>query len=856
MSAAPGDGDPFVGFANGQLRFEALLGRGAMGAVYRGRQLGLDRRVAIKIITPHLADDELYLERFRREAQALGRQIHPHIITCHDVGPCPGPEGRTVIAMVLEYVDGASLGTLLRQGPLRVRAVLELHAQAALGLAAAHRLGIVHRDVKPDNIMVTRDGVAKLADFGLAKADGLAGVTTSGTMMGSPAYMSPEACRGEVVTGRGDLYSLGCSLFHALTGKPPYDTTNSFAAIRHHTTSPVPDLCARRPDLHALEPALKCLLAKLPEERPADGREVAKTLRALAATVSADLLAGRLDPTAHGDIPQAMTLVELPAAVPRTTPHQAQPAAVAAARLTKSRTARGRRDLIFLMVVAALATAGLVIAMRSHQSAPAPERSVTATTGGLDESQALALAETLATVEGLIAERRLEEAARVLAAQTAATTIDDRQLPAALSGLSQRLARVRAELSAGGLPTTTSTATTGTAGTARPQVSVVVPSGMRAAPVWPATEPLAAPLVQLVPGRDIAGWQVPAGYPTLPECLPGGGGAVVLSAFAPGGDAVRTAREGRQALTLRLPDGRQGGRLLVLLNGHYGKRQLECTALAGTQRLSLPAQTLGRGWQLVSADLATSPPAQGLEIASYSDAHLAVSRAVWSPAAAIAASAARIIPGTLLACGTDAGPLSFGLASMLEPWRRNHATGVRRIIALPAGSGGGERVPAALTRNVAGTPGGVIHHDGADFTAAATAARSAKVDQLVILLPTVAACPQLRSTIEVCSGLVSAGILPVLVIGPEAWQEDRRTGWDQFLSALAHRFAGIPVIDLRQVPMFQARHELPTDLGDAGVQALVEAGLAAGLQDLQARLAWQLQEHPGGGIEGELHIGD
>ncbi|MBA3938863.1 MAG: serine/threonine protein kinase, partial [Planctomycetes bacterium] len=309
MSGPPGAGDPFIGFANGQLRFDAPLGRGAMGAVYRGRQLGLDRQVAIKIIAPHLADDELYLERFRREAQALGRQVHPHIITCHDVGPYPGPDGRAVIAMVLEYVDGASLGTLLRQGRMRVRAVLELHAQAALGLAAAHRLGIVHRDVKPDNIMVTRDGVAKLADFGLARADGLAGVTTSGTMMGSPAYMSPEACRGEVVTARGDLYSLGCSLFHALTGKPPYDTTNTFAAIRHHTASAVPDLCERRPDLHALGPALKHLLAKLPQDRPAGGREVAEMLRALAATLPPELLAGSTAAAAHGDIPQALTLV-------------------------------------------------------------------------------------------------------------------------------------------------------------------------------------------------------------------------------------------------------------------------------------------------------------------------------------------------------------------------------------------------------------------------------------------------------------------------------------------------------------------------------------------------------------------
>ncbi|MBA3938070.1 MAG: serine/threonine protein kinase, partial [Planctomycetes bacterium] len=289
--------DPFIGFNNGQLRFDALLGRGAMGAVYRGRQLGLDREVAIKIIMPHLADDQQYLERFRREAQALGRQVHPHIITCHDVGPCVGPDGGTVIAMVLEFVDGASLGELMQRGRLTVRAVLELHAQAASGLAAAHRLGIIHRDIKPDNIMVTRTGAAKLADFGLARHDDSATMTTSGTMLGSPAYMSPEACRGERVGARGDLYSLGCSLFHALTGRTPYETSNSFAAIRHHTSSPIPDIRDRRPDLAGLDPILKRLLAKAEDGRPADAALVARELADLARALPEGALAGRLDPT-------------------------------------------------------------------------------------------------------------------------------------------------------------------------------------------------------------------------------------------------------------------------------------------------------------------------------------------------------------------------------------------------------------------------------------------------------------------------------------------------------------------------------------------------------------------------------
>ena len=184
--------DPLIGFQTDTLRFESLLGKGAMGAVYKGTQLALDRMVAIKVIAPHLANDKAYRERFSREAQTLGKVLHPNVIACHDIGPCIGPSGEQLFVMVLEFVDGWSLGSLLKQRKLSIRQVLELHRQAAEGLQAAHNLGIVHRDIKPDNIMVTKQGQAKLADFGLAKADDSAGLTQTGALMGSPSYMSPK----------------------------------------------------------------------------------------------------------------------------------------------------------------------------------------------------------------------------------------------------------------------------------------------------------------------------------------------------------------------------------------------------------------------------------------------------------------------------------------------------------------------------------------------------------------------------------------------------------------------------------------------------------------------------------------
>lgn len=276
-----GEDDPLIGYATEALRFERLLGRGGMGAVYLGQQLSMGRQVAIKVVAPHLASDLDYIQRFAREARTLGRLVHQHVITCHDFGPMTGPPpGREPLyVMVLEYVDGWSLARLLARRPITVRRILDLHRQAADGLTAAHRLGIVHRDIKPDNIMVTRDGVAKLADFGLARAQDSVQVTQAGALLGSPAYMSPEACRGEEPGPPGDIYGLGCSLFECLAGSTPFTGTSSLQLIHQHVNQPPPGLAERRPDLAVLAPLLAACLAKDPVLRP-DAATLARQLAA------------------------------------------------------------------------------------------------------------------------------------------------------------------------------------------------------------------------------------------------------------------------------------------------------------------------------------------------------------------------------------------------------------------------------------------------------------------------------------------------------------------------------------------------------------------------------------------------
>ena len=285
--------DPLIGFQTEELRFDRLVGRGAMGAVYQGVQRSLGRTVAIKVIAAHFANDQDHRQRFDREARTLGRLVHPNIIACHDVGPCPGPLGDELFVMVLEYVDGWNLGSLLKEGKISVRRVLDLHRQAAEGLAYAHRQGVIHRDIKPDNIMVTKRGVAKIADFGLAKAEDSTLLTHTGVILGSPAYMSPEACQSLEMGPAADLYSLGCSLFHCLSGTPPFPASSSLQVLNLHVHAPLPRLSARRSDLAALDDILFRLLAKKPQDRFPDSAAVAKAIKELLPGIPSACPAGR-----------------------------------------------------------------------------------------------------------------------------------------------------------------------------------------------------------------------------------------------------------------------------------------------------------------------------------------------------------------------------------------------------------------------------------------------------------------------------------------------------------------------------------------------------------------------------------
>jgi serine/threonine protein kinase len=218
-----------------QLEILELLGRGGMGAVYKARQRGLDRIVALKILPPEVGRDPTFAERFEREARALAKLNHPHVVTVHDVDKTP--DGLYFI--VMEYVDGENLRQAIKAGSLAPQDALAIVSQICDALQYAHDKGVVHRDIKPENILLDRAGQVKIADFGLAKLlgqDADSSLTHTHQVMGTLRYMAPEQMEGtHHVDHRADIYSLGVLFYELLTGELPIRAAVEEGAHRRQT---------------------------------------------------------------------------------------------------------------------------------------------------------------------------------------------------------------------------------------------------------------------------------------------------------------------------------------------------------------------------------------------------------------------------------------------------------------------------------------------------------------------------------------------------------------------------------------------------------------------------------------------
>ncbi len=334
----------------GRYRLEGVLGRGGMSSVYWAHDSVLERDVAVKVLHEQLSGDPDHVERFRREARAIASLSHPNIVTVVDRGQVDGSE-----FIVFELVRGLNLKDFLGgRTDLPVAQALGLALQAARGLSFAHEHGVIHRDVKPQNVLVNDEGVAKVTDFGIARSAVEDGLTQTGTILGTSDYLSPEQAVGGHVDERTDQYSLGVLLYELLTGSPPYSAETPVAVAMRHVHDPVPSVRDRRPDVSLRVDALiQRTMAKNPDDRY---RSMAALVIALEACLAEE-----------GGVPRWLTESETATleAVPSTYERRERP------RRRRRRRRVPWRGLVVLAVLAAIG-AGVAAVVTGRVDLPIP----------------------------------------------------------------------------------------------------------------------------------------------------------------------------------------------------------------------------------------------------------------------------------------------------------------------------------------------------------------------------------------------------------------------------------------------------------------------------------------------------
>jgi serine/threonine-protein kinase len=360
----------------GRYRLSRVLATGGMGQVWLGRDDVAEQPVAVKVLRAEYAAEPAFVERFRAEARTAGLLDHPHVAAVIDYGEQAGPHGEPTGAyLVMELVDGEPLSAILRrEGPLDQRRVLDLLAQAGSGLQAAHDAGIVHRDVKPANILVTRDGQVKITDFGIARAAGALSLTRTGTVLGTAHYLSPEQVQGRSASPSSDLYALGVVAYECLAGRRPFVADSPLEVALAHQRDPVPSL----PD--TVHPAVARLvhraLAKDPSRRHRSAGAFGRTAAGIADTLF----------TPGVPLPQAFSPPKVDRPPPPERPTRATPERRAEPRAHRPTL---RLPLLVLGALVVAAVVAGVLGSNHHRGARAsapiatPTPAVVASAGGL-----------------------------------------------------------------------------------------------------------------------------------------------------------------------------------------------------------------------------------------------------------------------------------------------------------------------------------------------------------------------------------------------------------------------------------------------------------------------------------------
>lgn len=382
--------------SDGRYEVRQLIGRGGMAEVHLGYDTRLSRPVAIKMLRTDLARDAIFLARFRREAQAAASLNHPNIVAVYDTGERTVivPDGSTVNVpyIVMEYVEGHTVHELLTDGqPVPIKEAIDIIEGVLHALEFSHRHGLIHRDIKPGNVMLTMSGEVKVMDFGIARAmeDSGATMTQTDAVVGTAQYLSPEQARGEQVDTRSDLYSAGCMLFELLTGRPPFRGDSAVAVAYQHVSEEPPLPSSITPDISSeLDRVLMKALAKRPVDRYQDAASMCRDLEAASrgATVDAPEIAHWAQPQpSHGrggDTRSTMLLNEVrkqDSAPPLTLDRPSREAARERLAREEAERDRKRRNrtwgvIIGLVVVALVAVAGVLAYNRFVDNTPERQR--------------------------------------------------------------------------------------------------------------------------------------------------------------------------------------------------------------------------------------------------------------------------------------------------------------------------------------------------------------------------------------------------------------------------------------------------------------------------------------------------